>query len=107
MLILHPIFPTMVEVYTGTLDQIGEHLGSYHDFTELQHFLELNPGKLEDRVQSALMKDCEIKKASILSRTWNSIDNIYAEKAKDIAGRFTNYWSVYRSQCQTTNTSSI
>ncbi len=97
MLILQPIFPPMLEVYTDTLDRIGENLGNIHDFSELQLFLKENHGILENRMQTTLTDACEAKKASILGKTWNDIDTIYGEKPKELARRFAWYWRVYRN----------
>jgi CHAD domain-containing protein len=98
MLILQPIFPSMLEAYAETLGSIGENLGIYHDFSELQLYLERNTGIIEDSINDTLAEGCEFKKISILNRTWNSIDAIYSEKPKAIADRFTNYWETYRNE---------
>ena len=100
MLILYPIFPSMLQAYAEILNQIGENLGNHHDFDVLHRFLDQNPGLLEERIHTTLMEACEIKKTSILSHTWNAIDSIYSEKPMDIAGRFTHYWSIYRNETQ-------
>jgi len=104
MLILQPIFPSMLDAYAKTLDSIGENLGIYHDFSELQLYLERHTGVIKDPINATLTEGCEFKKTSILNRTWNSIDTIYSEKPKAIAGRFSKYWETYRNEYQENTT---
>ena len=103
MLILQPIFPPMLKAYAETLDGIGENLGIYHDFDELQHFLERHREIINDPVHATLTEGCEIKMASFLKRTWNAIDTIYSEEPADIARRFTNYWKAYKNESRLLN----
>ena len=98
MLILQPIFPSMLDAYTKTLDSIGENLGIYHDFSELQLYLERHTGVIKNLINATLTEACEFKKTTILDQTWNSIDTIYSEKPKAIARRFSKYWKSYRNE---------
>jgi len=98
MIILQPIFPSMLKAYSETLDIIGDNLGVYHDFAELQQFLELNSGILHDTYQAAMTEGCEFKMASILNRTWSYIDTIYSEEPAKITHRFTHYWQAYKNE---------
>ena len=96
MQILQPISPSILKPYTETLDMIGENLGQYHDLAELQSHLELNPGILENHLQSTLTDGCEIKKTSILNRIWKDVEAVYSEKPGDLARRFARYWEIYQ-----------
>jgi hypothetical protein len=104
MIILRPIFPEMLKAYADTLDNIGESLGIYHDFAELQIFLQNHPGILNDRYNAAMSEGCAFKMASILHRTWNAIDSIYSESPHEIAGRFSLYWQAYSKEFRAENT---
>ena len=95
MIILQPIFPGMLKAYADALDNIGERLGLYHDFAELQIFLLRHRGIIDERYYAAMVEGCDFKMASILHRTWNAIDNIYSESPQEIAGRFSSYWQAY------------
>ena len=98
MLILQPIFPAQLKAYAETLDKIGENLGNYHDFAELQTFLKDHADIIKDPVHTTLRESCEFKKASILNRTWNAIDTIYRDEPVEIAGRFNQYWTAYKNE---------
>jgi CHAD domain-containing protein len=98
MIILQPIFPGMLKAYADALDKIGDRLGVYHDFAELQIFLSRHGEIIDSRYLAALTDACEFKMASILHRTWGAIDNIYSESPDEIAGRFSNYWQAFRNE---------
>jgi CHAD domain-containing protein len=98
MLILQPLNPPMLDAQAETLDRIGENLGVYHDMEVMRQFLDLHTGILEQIIHMTLKDSCEIKKLSIMRRTWNDIETLYREKPKDMAIRFGQYWSIFRNE---------
>ena len=95
ILILRPIFPDLLGIYAERLDYIGENLGKYHDYAELQDSLNNQPQMADIQLQKALVEGCELKKTSIIDHIWKTIETIYQENPEDISDRFNLYWKMY------------
>lgn len=95
MELISPVFPNVMNAYTGTLDKHAEILGDTRDIDRLELFLEELPeGLIRPKALEELMELIRLKRRKKLKKIHRNSPLIFAEKPKQFVRRLESYWEI-------------
>ncbi len=96
--ILKPMYPGLLKAFAGSLENITEKLGIYHDFDVLSEYLHDPDIELDAGIQEALLEACEFKKSALLKEILRKAGALFSEEPEALIHRMEQYWNFYHFQ---------
>ncbi len=95
MELISPVFPDVLNAYTGALDKHAELLGDTRDLDRLELFLMEQPeGLIRPQATEKLMGLIRLKRRKRLKKILRKSPLVFAEKPKQFVKRLESYWEI-------------
>ena len=95
MELISPVFPNVLNAYTGSLDKHADFLGDTRDLDRLELFLEKLPeGLVRPQSMEKLMELIRLKRRKKLKKIHRKSPLVFAEKPKQFVKRLESYWEI-------------
>lgn len=94
--ILSPVFPDVLDGYTGALTRLGDLLGAEHDLADLLRFLASHPQYSPDPVErSMLVALVQHRRSELQAASLSLGSRVYAEATDRFTRRVGEYWHAW------------